>query len=132
MCWQEKAKQSRLIKKISNGLRKTDDLQEFLQGSNGLLVYVPESAEDLLKEGRHLHNCIGTYIDRIAEGKTLVFFVRRLNDINAPFVAFEYCNGEVVQCRYDKNEAVKDDKIINFVDAFAERLRKNKVLYKVA
>ena len=130
--YKARQKQNGLIKKISDGLRKMEDLQEFLNGSNGLLVYVPESVEDLRAEGRNLHNCIGTYSDRIAEGKTLVFFVRRLNDPTAPFVAFEYVNGDVVQCRADNNEDVKDDKIISFVDAFAERLRKNNVLYKAA
>lgn len=126
-------KQSKLIKKISDGLKKMDGLQEFLGGSNGLLVYVPESAKDLLDEGRNQHNCIGSYVDRIAENKTLVFFVRKLNAPNEPFVSFEYFNGEVVQCRYDHNVAVKNDnedgaKILSFVDAFAERLRQNKVL----
>lgn len=124
--------QSKLIKKISDGLRKMPDLKEFLGGSNGLLVYVPESARDLVTEGRKLHNCISSYVDRIADGKTLVFFVRRLNAPNDPFVAFEYCNGEVIQCRYDHNEAVKDDKIINFVDRFAQKLRENNVLMAAA
>lgn len=128
----KKRRQNRLIKEISDGLRKMEDLQEFLNGSEGLLVYVPESAKELLEQGRALHNCIGTYVDRIAEGKTLVFFVRRLEAPNDPFVAFEYVNGEVVQCRADHNENVTDDKIISFVDAFAERLRKNNVLYKTA
>lgn len=122
------SKQSELIKKISDGLRKMPDIQEFFKGSDGLLVYVPESAKELIEEGRLLHNCIGTYVDRIAEGKTLVFFVRRIEAPDEAFVAFEYVNGEVVQCRYDHNEDVKDDKIINFVEKFAERLRKNNVL----
>ena len=108
------------------------DLQEFLSGSDGLLVYVPESTKDLVKESKALHNCLGTYAERIANGKTLVFFVRRLNDPTAPFVAFEYVNGDVVQCRADNNQNVNDDKIVSFVDAFAERLRKNNVLYKAA
>lgn len=125
-------KQSALIKKISDGLKKMPDLKQFMDGSNGLLVYVPDSAKDLLDEGRSQHNCIGSYVDRVANGKTLIFFVRKLNSPNEPFVAFEYCNGEVVQCRYDHNEAVKDDNIISFVDAFAERLRRNNVLCKAA
>lgn len=119
---------NKLIKQISDGLRNMKDLQTFLDGSKGLLVYVPESVAELKEEGKRLHNCLGTYADRIAEGKTLVFFVRKLNTPNAPFVAFEYCNGEVIQCRYDHNEAVKDTNIIDFVDAFANRLRKNNVL----
>ena len=128
----EMDEQSILIKKISDGLRKMPDLKDFLNGSNGLLVYVPESARDLITEGRRLHNCIGNYVDRVAEEKTLVFFVRRLNAPNDPFVAFEYCNGEVIQCRYDNNKKVDDDKIINFVDAFAKCLRDNNVMCKAA
>lgn len=131
------SKQTMLIKKISDGLRNMEDLKEFMTGTNGLLVYVPESAKELLDEGKALNNCIGTYVDRIAENKTLVFFVRKLNAPDEPFVAFEYCNGEVIQCRYDHNESVTEDteqgaKIISFVDAFANRLRKNNVLYKAA
>ena len=131
------SKQSKLIKKISDGLRKMPDLQEFLGNSNGLLVYVPESAKDLVTEGRLLHNCIGNYVDRVAEKKTLIFFVRKLSDPTAPFVAFEYADGEVIQCRYDNNRAVKGDteegaKILDFVDRFVEQLRKNNVLYKAA
>ncbi len=129
---EEKEQKDRLIKKISEGLRKMPDIQDFLGGSDGLLVYVPESAEELMAEGRLLHNCIGSYVDRIMEGKTLVFFVRKIEEPNEAFVAFEYVNGEVVQCRYDHNVNVEDTKIINFVDAFAERLRKNNVLYKAA
>lgn len=133
----EMEEKSNLIKQISDGLRNMEDLQEFLGGAKGLLVYVPESAKDLLDEGKAMHNCIGTYTDRIAEGKTLIFFVRKLDTPNAPFVAFEYCNGEVLQCRYDNNVAVKNDteegaKILNFVEAFAQKLRENHVLYKAA
>ena len=113
-----------LIKKISDGLRQMPDLQDFLNGANGLLVYVPESAKDLVEEGRALHNCIGTYVDRIANGKTMVFFVRKLDNPTAPFVAFEYYNGKVVQCRYDHNVTVVDTEIIDFVNRFADVLRK--------
>jgi hypothetical protein len=125
-------KKETAIKQISEGLHKMPNLKEFLDGSNGLLVYVPESTKDLIEQGKLLHNCLSTYVDRVAEGKTLIFFVRRLNAPDAPFVAFEYVNGEVVQCRYDYNKAVDDDKIISFVDAFAKRLRENNVMYKAA
>lgn len=129
---QRRNKNSELIKGISDGLRRMEDLQEFMNGSNGLLVYVPESVEDLEQEGKRLHCCLGTYAERVAKGDTLIFFVRRMNAPDDPFVAFEYWNGEVLQCRYDHNDEVKDKKIINFVEAIAERLRKNNILYKAA
>lgn len=112
-----------LIKNISDGIRNMSGLKEFLNGSEGLLVYVPESARDLIEEGKAMNNCIGTYVDRIAEGKTLVFFVRQLNNPTAPFVAFEYHNGKVVQCMYKRNEKVEDTKILDFVNRFANVLK---------
>jgi hypothetical protein len=121
-------KKNKLIAKISAGLRKMPDLKEFLNGSDGLLVHIPESAEELRKEGRALHNCIGTYVTSIASNNTLVFYVRRIDKPDEAFVAFEYKDGKVVQCRYDHNKSVDDPKIINFVDRFAEMLRRNKVL----
>lgn len=119
---------NKLIKQISDGLRKMKDLRTFLNGSKGLLVYVPESVAELKEEGKKLHNCIGTYADRVAEGKTFVFFVRKLDNPTAPFVAFEYCNGEVIQCRSDHNQNVVDNNVLNFVDAFADKLRKANAL----
>jgi len=117
------AKKDGLIKKIADGLHAIPKLQEFFEGANGLFVYVPESSAELIREGKELHNCIGTYIDRIAEGKTNVFFVRKLDDPTAPFVAFEYCNGEIIQCRYNHNKTVEDTEIISFVDKFADALK---------
>lgn len=122
------AKKNGLIAAISKGLREMPDLQEFLNGSDGLLVHIPESAEELHHEGKVMHNCIGSYVDRIANKSTLVFYVRRIDKPNEAFVAFEYRDGEVVQCRYKRNEPVDDPKIINFVDHFAKVLRKNNVL----
>ena len=119
---------NKLIKQISDGLRNMKELKTFLDGSKGLLVYVPDSVADLKEEGRALHNCIGTYVDRVAEGKTFVFFVRRLDNPTAPFVAFEYCNGEVIQCRSDHNQNVVDNNVLDFVDAFADKLRKANAL----
>jgi hypothetical protein len=134
-------KQNDKIKAISDGLRKMPDLQKFLDGSRGFLVYVPENAEDLMTEGRIQHNCIGTYVDRVASNKTLLFFIRKLDCPDAPFVAMEYCNGDIIQCRYDHNIDVFtgkdscgnqvmdiDNNLIDFTNSLAEILRKNKVM----
>ena len=67
-------------------------------------------------------------MDRYAEGKTLIFFVRRIEDPTAPYIAMEYCHGRVVQCRYNYNKRVEDEKIIGFTNALAEALAKEKIL----
>lgn len=116
-----------LIAKISKGLREMKELSEFMDGSKGFLVYVPESSWELKNEGQALHNCIGTYVDRIANGKTLVFFVRKLEAPNEPFVAFEYHDGKVVQCRYNHNKSVDNCEILDFVNTFANTLKRKGV-----
>ena len=111
-----------LISGISKGLRENKELMEFFSGSEGLVVYVPETIEELKEEGKRLHNCLGSYADRVAEGKTLIFFIRRMEDPTAPYIAMEYCHGRVIQCRLDYNEPVKDTKIIDFAEALARKL----------
>lgn len=124
---EKQAKNSELIHKISEGLRNLPELKKLMGGSNGLLVYVPDSAEDLIKEGRDLHNCIGTYVERVAKQKTLIFYIRQLQNPVAPFVAMEVgYNGVIHQVRYDHNVSVEDDNIIDFAKKVAEIVKKNK------
>ena len=111
------------IRLISEGIKANAELMSWLNGNNGLQILVPESVAELAMEGINLHNCLSTYVDRIIEGRTLIFFVRKTDDPEKSYVAFEYANGEVIQCRADHNKNVEDTKVINFVDAFAERLR---------
>lgn len=122
------AKENMLIKQISDGLRKMPELQSFLDGSRGFLVYIPESNADFQKEGTALHNCIGTYTSRVANGNTLLFFIRKLDDPTAPFVAMEYANGQIIQRRYDHNINVTDENVIDFTEALAKTLREQHVL----
>ena len=117
-----------LIANISKALRENEFIKEFFAGSNGLQILVPETAQDLRQEGRILHNCLSTYIDRVATGKTLIFFIRRIDNPTSPYIAMEYCHGRVVQCRLDHNVAVKDEKIINFAEALAKKLREQNIL----
>lgn len=124
----EEAKRNDLIFKISEGLRNNPNIREFFSGSDGLQIMVPDNANDLVQEGERLHNCLRTYPDRYANGKTLIFFVRRIEDPTAPYVAMEYCNGIVAQLRCAYNGAVKDEKVINFSKRLAEALAKNNIL----
>lgn len=112
-----------LIKKLADAMHKDKAFREFFDGSHGLLVKVPESAEELYLEGRKLHNCLRTYIDSVASGESLIFFVREIDKPDDAFVAMEYRHGKIIQCRYDHNIAVTDTKIIQFTELLAMKLR---------
>ena len=76
-----------------------------------ILIKAPDSEEEIRQEGFTLHHCVGTYINRVAEGKTVILFVRKISEPDTPFVTMEVYNGKVVQVRAfankDPNEAVK-------------------------
>ena len=115
-----------MIKKLADAMRNDKAFKEFFAGSDGLVVKVPESAEDLYIEGKKLHNCLASYIDRVASGKSLIFFVRKIEEPDKPYIAMEYANGRIVQCRYDHNVDVTDEKVINFVELLANKLRERR------
>lgn len=126
----EDEKANKKMKKIADGLRQATWLREFFEGSEGLQVVVPETAEELRAEGRknRLDNCLGHYVDNVSGGKTLVFFVRKVENPTAPYVAMEYKDGRIRQCMFKGNHKVTDTKIINFVEAIATRLREHNIL----
>ena len=45
-----------------------------------LQIVCPKRANELVAEGRALHHCVGSYIDRVAEGRCLIVFVRRVEE----------------------------------------------------
>lgn len=39
----------------------------------GLILLVPQSGDEIRKEGEVLHHCVGSYVDRVARGETSIF-----------------------------------------------------------
>lgn len=117
-----------IINAISTALLNMKDIDRYLGGSNGLLVKVPETAEELVEEGSRLHNCLRTYIDKVARGDCLIFFIRRADRPDEPFYAMEYCNGEINQLYADHNEHDSNyDVVYTFCSDFIKILNDLKV-----
>ena len=126
IAYEMRQKNSELIHKVSIGLQNLPEIKSLMNGSNGLLVYIPDSADDLSMEGKNQNNCVGTYVERIAKKQTLVFFIRQLNNPTASFVTMEMSyKGEVHQVMYKGNKRVDDDNIINFVDKLSQIVKKH-------
>ena len=114
-----------MIKKLSSALREMPDIKDYIGGSSGLIVKVPETAEELVKEGKKLHNCLGTYVDRVARGETTIFFIRRIDEPDKPFYAMEYANGQVRQLyTYNNQKGECYDTVYTFCADFINILNK--------
>lgn len=69
------------------------------------LVKISKNPNDLIREGREMHHCVGTYIDRVAEEKSIILFIRRKEAPDVPFITAEVSpdNRPVqIQDKYDK------------------------------
>ena len=87
-----------------------------------------DKAEELVEEGSRLHNCLRTYIDKVARGDCLIFFIRKADRPDEPFYAMEYCNGEINQLYADHNEHDSNyDVVYTFCSDFIKILNDLKV-----
>ena len=90
---------SKTIAELKLAMAGSKVIQEMLKGTNGLIVKVPETPDELFQEHVALDNCLDRYLDKMASGKTLIFFIRRMNKEDKAYFAMEYTNGEVIQIR---------------------------------
>ena len=72
-------------------------------------IIAPKSSAELTAEGHKLHHCVGTYARRIAEGESIVLFLRRTENLDEPFCTLEIKDGEITQKRGNKNCEVTPD-----------------------
>ena len=127
------ADKTAVIATISNIIRTAPELQDmFADAEHGLKIYVPESVADLYMSGLVMHNCLSSFAERIVNKETLVFFIRRTEEPDKDYVAFEYNNGIVKQIYEAYNKDVDDSNIIQFADRFVERLNDIDIMRRIA
>ena len=83
----------------------------------GLVLVVPETADDIRAEGTALHHCVGTYVDRVARGDTQIFFIRKQEEPETPYYTMEWKDDRVQQCRGSHNCAMTPE-VKAFTEAF--------------
>ena len=83
------------------------------------VVIMAKSPAELVAEGKALNHCVGRglYESKIANGQSLIFFVRKANALDKPFVTIEYSleKKQVLQC-YARGNTKPADNVMNFVN----------------
>lgn len=72
---------------FQNTCREYEDRYKF--ENDDYMIIVPSSMQDLFEEGRKLNHCVGSYADRIIEGRNCICFIRRKTNPLAPFFTME-------------------------------------------
>jgi len=78
---------------------------------DGFKIVYPATPDDVVKEGHALHHCVGSYVERIANGECIILFLRKCSE-DKPFFTIEVRNWKAVQVRgtgnCDMTPEVKD------------------------
>lgn len=90
--------------------------------ADGYSIRVPRSREELKAEGEAMKNCIATYLEDMANDKTVVLFLRKAENPDEPFVDIEVRDGMVRQCRRKCNQDATKE-LRAFLDKFAAEKR---------
>lgn len=76
-------------------------------------IVLPTNTQDLVTEGNEMHHCVGSYVDRVANGNTLIVFVRHKDTPNKCYITAEInpSNGKISQyfLAYDRNIKTLED-----------------------
>jgi hypothetical protein len=87
-------------------------------------VVLPTKGQDLVKEGSEMHHCVGGYVDNVANGTTLIVFIRHKDTPDQCYITAQInpSNGHLGQyyLAYDKRIYKEED--IEFKEKFQEWL----------
>lgn len=86
------------------------------------VIMMPKSTHDFVQEGQNQHNCVGSYVQSVSNGNSLVFFIRQKDEPETSFVTAEYRKNMITQLYYKNNRRVSDTEIIDFANKFKTAL----------
>ena len=116
----EKAKKdAKAFKELTRKIKAVASKYSALTLSNkSFCVIIASDKESLIREGAYLHHCVGqmNYDQRIAKEKSLIFFIRKAEEQNIPFVTVEFSieTGKVLQC-YGEHDSRPSENVRDFV-----------------
>ena len=87
--------------------------------------------EELVREGQQLHHCVGAsdlYMDRMAEGKSWILFLRKKEDINTPYYTIEIDmeSNKIKQWYSAFDRKPDEEKIQKLLSTFTKQITKPK------
>ena len=89
--------------------------------SKELMMIPPHSAKEIVDEGAALHHCVRLYVKNVAEKKSVIIFVRRVDEPDKSLCTVEVKDGQVTQARGFDN-AEPPAQITAFIEQWKQRV----------
>lgn len=89
--------------------------------SKELMMIPPHSAKEIVDEGAALHHCVRLYVKNVAEKKSVILFVRSVDEPDKSLCPVEVKDGQVTQARgFDNKEPPAQ--ITAFIEQWKQRV----------
>lgn len=88
-----------------------------------LSVVVPEDLFSIREEGHTLHHCVANYTQDVADGKTIILFIRRNSELTKSFYTMEVRDKNIKQCQ-GFGHCEQTEEVKNFVEAYERKVLK--------
>lgn len=86
-----------------------------------LMMIPPHSAKEIVDEGAALHHCVRLYVKNVAEKKSVILFVRSVDEPDKSLCTVEVKDGQVTQARGFDNEE-PPAQITAFIEQWKQRV----------
>ena len=109
----ERKKHANLDKQIRKHL---PEVRRYFWEDDNYMIIPAGKCEELIEEGRALHHCVGSsgvYMNRMAEGKSWILFLRKKAELEKPYYTIEI--------------SMEDDRILQYYSEFDRQPDKNTI-----
>lgn len=92
-------------------------------------IVVPQTPQDIVREGAEMHHCVGSYVNDVVQNKTYIVFVRNKENLTVPYITAQVkLNGELGQYYLAYDQRISSVEDHEFRNAFQEHLKANWVI----
>ena len=119
---------ARKRKKLYNAFREKAKIAQGYEAEYGkYMIVAPKEASDLVAEGMALSHCVGRmgYDKKMADGISLIMFLRKKSEPDIPFVTIEYrLDRKALNQCYGYHDSKPSDDVMRFANRWARNLTK--------
>lgn len=115
------AEQKELTQKFNSRYK---ELEKFCYSDGELSIHPARDEKEMIIEGKTLHHCVATYAKKHAEGKTSIFFIRKVEDEESPYYTLELNKADmtVLQNR-GRDNCARTNQVREFENKWLEHIK---------
>jgi len=103
--------------------KKCNEYSDVRISSNRYLIRFPKDLTELIMEGSTMHHCVASYADRVIDGTSIIFFMRKADEPETPYITMEFNrDGNLVQARKSRNAAIANNEESAFIRQFQKEV----------